>query len=99
MPIKFGSINCCDNVPENAIEQTTTAALETAVSYIIKKCCTETESGTYLIHADDFPDDVLSAEMFNKHIDIIADMLLSNEAIAEADVEDGVAISIILCGR
>jgi len=95
MPIKRGSINCHDNVSENAIEQTTTPMLETAVEYIAKKCCTETESGTYLIHADDFPDAVLSAETFKEHIGIIADMLLGNEAVAEADVE-GETISVIL---
>lgn len=67
--------------------------LEGAVKYIVKKCASETESGTYYVHADDFPEDILPPGLFMEHIGTIADMMLGYESVAEADVEDG-AISI-----
>jgi len=72
------------------------AILEEAVKYIIKKCASETESGTYYVHADDFPEDILTPGLFMEHIVTIADMMLGYKSVAEADVEDG-AISTILC--
>jgi hypothetical protein len=69
--------------------------LEKATEYIVKKCADETISGSYYVHADDVPGEVLAPGLFVEHIDTIADMILGYESVAEADVEDGV-ISVIM---
>lgn len=71
------------------------AKLEKAVEYIVKKCTNETTSGTYIVHADDFPVDILTPGLFAEHIATIADLMLGYESIADVDVEDG-AISTII---
>lgn len=72
-----------------------TATLEKAVEYIVKKCASETESGSYYVHADDFPADILTLEVFTKYISTIADMMLGYASIAEAVVEDDVISTIL----
>jgi hypothetical protein len=71
------------------------AALEKAVEYIVTKCANETTSGSYIIHADDVPGDIISPGLFAEHIGTITEMMMVYDSVAEADVEDG-AISVIM---
>lgn len=70
--------------------------LETAARYLVQKCAAETVSGTYLIHADDVPGDILPPGWFEAHIGTIVSMMQVYESVNEADVEDGV-ISVVMC--
>jgi len=72
-----------------AVTEQVKAVLEKAADYMVKKCTAETESGTYFIHADDFPEDILPPEVFAENIRALADIVLCHKPVAEADVEDG----------
>jgi hypothetical protein len=52
----------------DAIKNDVSAKLEKAAAYIVKKCTDETASGTYFVHSDDVPDDILTPELFRVHI-------------------------------
>jgi hypothetical protein len=79
----------------DAIQNDAAAKLEKAAAYIVKKCADETASGTYFVHSDDIPDDILTPELFTAHINRIAEMMKAHESVAEADVEDG-TISVVM---
>ena len=66
-----------------------------AVRYIVKRIAEETTSGTYYVHDDDFPADVLEPELFTEHIRTVAEMMRDYDSVAEADLGDG-TISVVM---
>ena len=69
--------------------------LENAARYIIKKSAEETTSGNYITYSGDIPEDIISPELFSKHIQDIADIMQSYESVLDIIVEDG-SIDVIM---
>ena len=69
--------------------------LNNVAKFIAEKCANETTSGSYIVHEDDVPEDVLRPGLFAAYIETIAFLLQTQDSVAEADVEDG-AISVVM---
>lgn len=81
---------------DTALTDELRSKLEKTAAFIIEKSANETESGNYIIGADDIPADVLSPELFEEHIEIIAGMMEEYAAVADVGFTSGGEIDVII---
>ena len=62
------------------------AKLEKAAEYIITTSARETTSGNYITHPDDIPAEIITADLYEKHLSDIVEIMLEYDAVAEADI-------------
>jgi len=70
--------------------------LENAARYIIETSARNTTSGNYITYTGDVPEEIISPELFSKHIQEIADIMQEYEAVLDIDVESGESIDVVM---
>ena len=69
--------------------------LENAARYIIETSARNTTSGNYITYTGDVPANIISPELFSKHVQDIADIMQEYEAVLDIIVEDG-SIDVVM---
>ena len=76
----------------NGISET----LEKAAAFIIESSARETSSGNWITYADEIPNEIISPELYMKHINDVVEIMTEHDAVADVMVSPDGTVDMCL---